>query len=74
MRFTEITENYSPEEDQHNKLELSDTRKHRLTLTHLSKLRRIREYRKYNEGIRKQKVKQIYGPKAEGGEDGGDLF
>jgi len=47
MRYSDLKENYSPDEDKHNSIELGDTRKDRLTLVHLSKLRKIREYRKY---------------------------
>ena len=69
MRYTDLTENYSPDEDKHNRRELDDTRKDRLTLIHLSKLRKIREFRKYQEGIKSQQVQRQY--KSAGGEAGG---
>ena len=72
MRYTDLTENYSPEEDKSNQKEMSDTRTDRLTLVHLSKLRKIREYRKYQEGVRGQQVKRQYSAGAEG-DGGGDL-
>ncbi len=67
MKYTEINENYSPEEDEFTSIDLEDTRKTRLTLAHLSKLRKIREYRKYQKGAEKAQVKQQYGPKADAG-------
>ena len=65
MKYTEINENYSPEEDEFTSIDLEDTRKTRLTLAHLSKLRKIREYRKYQKGAEKAQIKQQYGPSAE---------
>jgi len=67
MKYTEINENYSPEEDEFTSIDLEDTRKTRLTLAHLSKLRKIREYRKYQKGAEKAQIKQQYGPKADAG-------
>ena len=40
MRYSDINENYSPDRDKHNSIELDDTRKKRLTLTHLNDLRK----------------------------------
>ena len=71
MKYTEINENYSPEEDEFTSIDLKDTRKTRLTLAHLSKLRKIREYRKYQKGAEKAQIKQQYGPKAEAGDSKG---
>ena len=70
MKYSELKENYSPEEDQSNQKELSDTRKDRLTLIHLSKLRKIREYRKYQKGVRSNQVQRQY---ASGGDEGGEM-
>ena len=70
MRYSELNENYSPEEDESNQREMSDTRKDRLTLVHLSKLRKIREYRKYQKGVRSAQVKRQY---TAGGEGGGEM-
>ena len=69
MRYTDLTENYSPEEDAANKRELSDTRKNRLTLDHLSKLRKIREYRKYQTTVRQQQIQRQY---SSGNDSAGD--
>ena len=63
MKYSELTENYDPEEDDFASIDLTDTRKIRLTLEHLSKLRKIREYRKYQKGSEAAQVKQQYGPK-----------
>lgn len=73
MRYTELKENYSPELDNHNSIELDDTRKHRLTLEHLSKLRKIREYRKYEDGIKSKQISRMYGGSAGGEDAGGEL-
>jgi len=62
MKYSELTENYDPEEDDFSSIDLKDTRKIRLTLEHLSKLRKIREYRKYQKGSEAAQVKQQYGP------------
>jgi hypothetical protein len=62
MKYSELTENYSPEDDDFTSIGLKDTRKIRLTLEHLSKLRKIREYRKYQKGSEAAQVKQQYGP------------
>ncbi len=71
MRYKQISENYSPELDKQNAKELSDTRKARLTLVHLAKLRRMREYRKYQDKTRGELVKRMYGGQAAAGEEGG---
>lgn len=71
MRYSDLTENYSPDEDDHNKIELGDTRKERLTLIHLSKLRKIREFRKYQTGVKTDQVQRQYS--SGGGDDGGEL-
>ena len=55
MKYIEINENYSPEEDEFTSIDLEDTRKTRLTLAHLSKLRKIREYRKWTKDKRHRK-------------------
>ena len=73
MRYSDLTENYSPEEDKSNQRELSDTRKDRLTLIHLSKLRKIREYRKYQKGVRSAQVKRQYAGGGEADAGGGEL-
>ena len=69
MRYADLKETYSPDEDKLNSLDLGDTRKDHLTLIHLSKLRKIREFRKYQEGIKGQQIKAQYA--GSGGDDAG---
>lgn len=69
MRYADLKETYSPDEDKLNSLDLGDTRKDHLTLIHLSKLRKIREFRKYQEGIKGQQIKAQYS--GSGGDDAG---
>lgn len=73
MRYSDLIENYSPEEDSLNSKELGDTRKSRLTLLHLSKLRKIREYRKYQSTKDRAKAARMYGTPDEAGDDMGGL-
>ena len=61
MRYSDINENYSPDRDKHNSIELDDTRKKRLTLSHLNDLRKIREYRKLEMMRKSLKIKRQYG-------------
>lgn len=70
MRYKHISENYSPEEDKHNAISKGDTRKVRLTLVHLAKLRNIREYKKYQNKLRSETVAKMYSKPSE---DGGDM-
>ena len=53
MKYSDIKENYSPDRDKHNSIELDDTRKNRLTLSHLNDLRKIRAYRKLRNDEKK---------------------
>ena len=64
-----LNENYFPEDDERNKTEISDTRRPRLTLSHLNKLRKIRELRKLEMSAQKDFVKRMYGASPE--DDGG---
>ena len=61
MKYSDIKENYSPDRDKHNSIELDDTRKNRLTLSHLNDLRKIRAYRKLRNVEKKSQLKQQYG-------------
>ena len=61
MKYSDITENYSPDRDEHNSIELDDTRKNRLTLTHLNDLRKMREYRKVQNSEAKERLSTQYG-------------
>ena len=64
-----VLENYFPEEDRANSRELDDTRRPRLTLRHLNKLRKIKELKKLEMSAHKQFVQDMYGPQADEGED-----
>jgi hypothetical protein len=70
MRYKQISENYSPEQDKQNAKQSGDTRKARLTLVHLGKLRKMREYRKYQDEIRAKLLKRMYGGQPSGEEGG----
>ncbi|MDA9993339.1 hypothetical protein N9E09_01590 [bacterium] len=61
MRYIELTENYSPEEDKSIVAKLSDTRTIRLTLRQLSKLRKIRDHRNYEKLHKSMQIKTQYG-------------
>lgn len=64
-----LLENYFPEDDRANSRELTDTRRPRLTLRHLNKLRKIKELKKLEMAAHKQFVQDMYGPGAESEED-----
>ena len=63
-----LLENYFPEDDRSANRELMDTRRPRLTLRHLNKLRKIKELKKLEMSAHKQFVQDMYGPQ-EGGEE-----
>ncbi len=63
-----LNEYYDPELDDYSKAELDDTRRPRLTLRHLNKLRKVRELRKMEKATHSEFVKQMYGSS---GEEGG---
>ena len=63
-----ITENYFPEDDEHNKIEMSDTRRPRLTLRHLDKLRKIQELKTLEMEAHGDFVRTMYGTPPEGEE------
>jgi len=58
MRLDEF---YSPEEDQSVKFKKSDTRKQRLTLEQLNKLRKLRELKKAENTAHDKFVRIMYG-------------
>ena len=58
---TILKEYYFPEDDEGNKAEYADTRRVRLTLKHLNKLRKIRELKKYETSEHKKFVSVMYG-------------
>ena len=63
-----LIENYFPEDDKQNQAELSDTRRPRLTLRHLNKLRKIQELKQLEMLEHKDFVKTMYGTPPEGAE------
>ena len=64
-----LKEYYEPELDDYSVAELEDTRRPRLTLRHLNKLRKVRELRKMEQATHKEFVKTMYGSSdEEGGE------
>lgn len=63
-----LIENYWPEDDKFNQAELDDTRRPRLTLRHLNKLRKIQELKKLEMMAHKDFVKTMYGTPPEGEE------
>lgn len=69
MNRKSLSENYFPESDKSNRYELNDTRRPRLTLRHLNKLRKIKELKKLEMSAHKQFVQDMYGPGAEVEED-----
>lgn len=56
-----LNENYFPEDDEGNKAEYDDTRRPRLTLRHLNKLRKIQELKKLEGEAHAEFVKKMYG-------------
>jgi len=62
-----LNEYYDPELDEYSKAELGDTRRPRLTLRHLNKLRKVRELRKLEQATHKDFVKAMYGGSSEEG-------
>jgi len=63
-----ITENYFPEDDKMNQAEMGDTRRPRLTLRHLNKLRKIQELKRLEMEAHADFVKTMYGTPEEGAE------
>lgn len=56
-----LNEYYEPEEDDFTKFELTDTRRPRLTLRHLNKLRKVRELRRMEQAAHSDFVSDMYG-------------
>lgn len=63
MKFQEVKESQelaAPEDNKLEQAEKMDTRRPRLTLEHLGKLRKMREIRKFEIESRKELYKRIY--------------
>ena len=65
MRFQELNERYEAEDDKINTLKLNDTRRAKITLKHLNKLRKKRELDKLEDSERQKNLSKIYGKSAE---------
>ena len=63
-----LNENYFPEEDKQNQADLTQTRRPRLTLRHLNKLRKIQELKKLENEAHAEFVRTMYAEPTEGGE------
>ena len=59
MRFNDVAQ--SPEDDNYNKWDVDDTRRPKLTLKHLHKLRNMKELAKAEHAERVEDYKDIYG-------------
>ena len=66
MRFNDVAQN--SEEDNYNKWDVDDTRRPKLTLKHLHKLRNMKELAKTEHAERVKDFKNIYGTAGEGAE------
>jgi hypothetical protein len=65
MKFRELREYYEAEDDNFNSAKIDDTRKNRLTLNHLNKLRKKRELERLEKQQRTNDYSQIYSKPAE---------
>lgn len=61
MRSNEfLIEYYDAEEDEYSDRKINDTRRSRLTLKHINRLRKQREIHKTEHASRTERVQQIY--------------
>ena len=61
MRAGEILkEYYDMADDKHQTASMSDTRRPRLTLLHLNKLKKVREMRRFEDGKHSAQLPKIY--------------
>lgn len=65
MRFQELREYYEAEDDKINTIKIDDTRRAKITLKHLNKLRKKRELEKLENQERINNLGTIYGKSAE---------
>ena len=63
-----INEHYEPADDKQNQASLSDTRRQKLTIRHLNKLRKIQELKKLENESHAEFVRTMYAEPDEGGE------
>lgn len=60
MRFQELKEYYEADDDNINTAKIDDTRRNRLTLQHLNKLRKKRELENLEKQTRVQNLSSMY--------------
>jgi hypothetical protein len=60
MRFQELREYYEASDDEYNQRQIDDTRKAKLTLRHLNKLRKKRAMDSKEKAIRDEDLSAIY--------------
>lgn len=60
MRFQELKEYYEADDDKINTAQIDDTRRNRLTLQHLNKLRKKRELENLEKQTRVQNLSSMY--------------
>jgi len=65
MRFQELREYYEAEDDKINTIKIDDTRRAKITLKHLNKLRKKRELEKLENQERLNNLGAIYSKSAE---------
>lgn len=71
MRLNEF---YDPEKDQYQQRTVADTRKSKLTLEQLNKLRKYRDIKRDEEEKHIEFVQKMYKAPSEGGDAGGGLL
>ena len=60
MRYKELTEAYLPDQDEYHRADMNTSRKTRLTLKHLNKLRKVREIRRQDQEENADFVAKMY--------------
>lgn len=60
-----INENYDMEEDEYTRSRLADSRRPRLTLRHINKLRKLKDVRRLETAERAEFVKRMYATNTE---------
>ena len=68
MRFSDMQNAQNAEEDNYNTWDIDDTRRPKLTLRHLHKLRNMKELAKTEHAEKVLDSKEMYGTASDGGE------
>jgi hypothetical protein len=67
MKILEVDATYyTPEDDKYSQAQLSDTRRPRLTLAHLNKLKKMRAARQLENLVRNDTLQLMYGTPEQG--------